>query len=68
MQQQNKAQWQRKSTGLELFVYENNSWKLYTQSINYVPDSNMKGASRGFPTFQKCIKEGYEIIPTPQEQ
>jgi hypothetical protein len=63
----NKVQWQRKDTGLELFVYEDNSWKLYSNSKIFIPDSFIKGASRGFPTFQKAIKEGYEIIPTRQE-
>lgn len=61
----NKMQWKRQENNkLELFVEEDGIWKLYTQSVNFVSDSTMPGASRGFPTFQNCLKQGYEIIPT----
>jgi hypothetical protein len=65
----NSVQWQRQENGkLELFVYESDQrWKLYTQSKNFVPDSLVPGASRGFETFRKCIKEGYKIIPTQND-
>lgn len=61
----NKLQWRRDFThkGVELFVFENNTWKPYTASILFTADSNMPGASRGFPTFQRCLKAGYEVVP-----
>jgi hypothetical protein len=63
-----KMQWQRQSNGcLELFVYENNQWKLYTKSKFFQPDSLIKGASRGMETFRACLKQNYEIVATPQK-
>lgn len=63
----NCLQWQRQSNGcLELFVYEDNKWKLYTQSRFFKPDCSMPGASRGLETFRACLKQNYEVIPTPQ--
>ena len=61
----NKLQWRRdfKHRGVELFVFEDNTWKPYTTSKLFVPDLTIPGASRGFPTFQNCLKNGYEVIP-----
>lgn len=62
-----KMQWKRVDGGLELFVFEPNergvgSWKLYTNSKCFIPDSTMKGASRGLETFRKCLKNGYVLL------
>lgn len=61
----NKVQWRRDFThrGVELFVFEDNNWKPYTASKLFKPDSPLPGASRGFPTFQQCVKAGYEVVP-----
>lgn len=61
----NKLQWRRDFThrGVELFVQEDGQWKPYTASVLFTPDLTIKGASRGFPTFQTCLKAGYEVLP-----
>lgn len=58
-------QWQRQENEkLELFVKEDGAWKLYTSSKNFVKDSSLPGASRGFETFRNCLKKGYKVLPT----
>lgn len=65
MTENNSVKWKRQENQeLELFVYEDNQWKLYTSSKNFKPDSLIPGASRGFETFRECINQGYKIIPT----
>lgn len=61
----NKLQWRRnfKHRGVELFVFEDSEWKPYTASKLFTPDLTIPGASRGFPTFQTCLKAGYEVLP-----
>lgn len=65
----NKVQWKKvySTNKLELFVFEENekgvgTWKIYTLSKYYVPDSLMKGASRGLETFRECLKNNYILL------
>ncbi|NDJ18495.1 hypothetical protein [Myxacorys almedinensis] len=41
-------------------------WKPYTSSVHRVPDLQIKGASKGWTTYQKLYKAGWTLVPTAQ--
>jgi hypothetical protein len=59
-------QWRRvDDRDMLLFVCDSSSedkWYPYTQSKNYVPDYLVPGVSKGFATYQNCLKLGYKIL------
>lgn len=44
-------------------------WKPYTLCPQYtVPDYKIFKGSKGWATYQKLLKAGWEIVPTPRKQ
>jgi hypothetical protein len=54
---------------LHLRQNERQPWLPYTLCREYaVPDYPIPGGSKGWATFQKLLKAGWEIIPTPRKE
>lgn len=64
MKQTPKIQWRRlEDMELALFVSDDgDSWLPYEKSKNFVPDYLIKGGSKGFATYQNCLKLGYKLL------
>jgi len=47
----------------------NEPWQPYTRCPEYaVPDYKIDGGSKGWATYQKLHKAGWQLIPTAQAQ
>ncbi|MDY6936097.1 MAG: hypothetical protein SWY16_00400 [Cyanobacteriota bacterium] len=52
---------------LHLRTAPNRPWKPYNSFPEYaVPDTPIEGASKGYATFQKLIRQGWQVIATHQ--
>lgn len=54
---------------LHLRTDENQPWLPYTLCREYaVPDYPIPRGSKGWATFQKLLKAGWQIVPTPRKE
>ena len=50
---------------LYLQVTPGDAWKPYTATPYAVPDYNIPGGSKGWATYQKLRKAGWELVSSP---
>ena len=59
------------SGGKGLILYlkpEGRSWQPYATSPYAVPDYPVPGGSKGWATYQKLMRSGWVLVPTPRDE
>ncbi|MDV3349242.1 hypothetical protein D0962_22535 [Leptolyngbyaceae cyanobacterium CCMR0082] len=51
---------------LHLRIEQGTSWRPYTMFPQFISPDHMAIGSRGFSTFQKLLREGWELIASDQ--
>lgn len=65
-----QMQWQQETAAQNKILYlresESEHWKPYTASVHRQPDLQMRGASKGWTTFQYLRDRGWQLISSEE--